>query len=132
MQKPTHKDWLFIAKQDLEGAKRLALDDAILSPAFFLTQQVAEKSLKGYLLFQEQELLRTHDLALLLKSCACFEKEFLRFVDHVSQLGGYLTNTRYPDDAWYVPDEPTLHEAIKFAEEIYEFVEKQITGEIKQ
>lgn len=126
MQKPTHKDWLFIAKQDLEGAKRLAAGEAILSPAFFLTQQVAEKSLKGYLLFQEQELTRTHDLALLLKSCARFNQEFLRFVEHVSQLGGYLTNTRYPDDMWYVPDESTLHEAIGFAEEIFDFVAKQI------
>ena len=126
MQKPTHKDWLFVANEDLLGAKRLASDRAILSPAFFLTQQGVEKALKGYLLFKQQPLLSTHDLALLLKECSKFDANFLSFFDHVTQLGGYLTSTRYPDDAWYVPDEPTLVEAIELAEQVIRFVESLV------
>lgn len=123
MTKLAHKDWLFVANEDLAGAKRLASGQAIMSPAFFLTQQAAEKALKPYLLYKQQILLRTHDLVALLRECAKFELRFNNFATHAAQLNGYITSTRYPDDTWYVPDEITLMEAIKFAEEIVCFVE---------
>ncbi len=125
MQK--HNDWLFIAEQDINGAKKLISGaDAVVPPAIFLTQQCAEKALKGYLIFKGQKIVRTHDLLLLVKQCSNFDKEFLDLSEIAIQLNPYLTESRYPDDNFVLPDIATVEIAIKYAGQILEFVKSKI------
>lgn len=53
--------WLIKAHQDLDAAKwLLASPDALYGIVGFHCQQAAEKSLKAYLTWQEQEFEKTH------------------------------------------------------------------------
>ncbi len=112
MQK--HEEWLFIAEDDLRGAKKLiAGDDPVISPAIFHTQQCAEKALKAYLAYKKQPPKRVHDLVMLLVNCMEFDKSFETLSDDALELNPYLSESRYPDDAFVIPDLTTVKNAIK-------------------
>ena len=49
----------------------------ILDIACFHCQQAIEKYLKVFLLFKEQELIKTHNLNILIKNCADFDADFI-------------------------------------------------------
>ena len=64
-----HKLWLTYSENDLRVAKISFEEDAIISSAFFLTQQCAEKALKSFLIFHKQPIRKIHDLVEILKDC---------------------------------------------------------------
>lgn len=72
-----HNEWLSLALDDLDTAKMVS-DGAriIVSTGMFHTQQCAEKSLKAYLVYQEEPLRRIHDLVALLVLCKKFDEDF--------------------------------------------------------
>lgn len=60
------KAWLNTAKDDLLWGKD-DLKNKWYSRVCFISQQAAEKALKSYLFFQQEKLIRTHNLLLLLQ-----------------------------------------------------------------
>lgn len=62
----SHNKWLLKAKNDLEASKLLYKAD-YLDIAIYHTQQCAEKSLKGFLAFLKQPLIKSHDLVALVR-----------------------------------------------------------------
>jgi HEPN domain-containing protein len=59
---------------------------------------VAEKYLKGYLLFRGQPPKRVHRLDVLLEDCMALDNSFQRLVDDAAFLKRYYIESRYPDD----------------------------------
>lgn len=52
-----HEIWLFKSENDIKSAKKLIEGEAkILDTAIYHTQQSAEKALKGYLTYKNQEI----------------------------------------------------------------------------
>lgn len=114
-----HEKWLLKAKHDLSSSKKLFEGvNPIYDTAIYHTQQCAEKALKAFLVYQEQEIEKIHDVSKLLKSCSKFDKSFLELKDDALTLTPYATEFRYPDDC-LEPDKEDVEEAIKMAEKIY-------------
>ena len=78
-----------------------------------ITQQSAEKSLKGILAFHDQPIEKTHDIAVLLKLSISFDNNLSAFVGAANQLSRYAVVYRYPSEE---PEpnraqfEPVLHQ----------------------
>lgn len=121
--------WLKTAIDDLLWGKD-DLKNKWYSRVCFISQQAAEKALKSYLFFQQEKLIRTHNLPLLLKHCQKYNPTFESFVEACTTLNGYYTDTRYPDiwDITRFEDEDLAKEALLFAKQIVDFVDAAIKG----
>ncbi|KKS39969.1 hypothetical protein A3H03_01945 [Candidatus Kuenenbacteria bacterium RIFCSPLOWO2_12_FULL_42_13] len=89
--------WLASADDDLSWAKD-TLADGYYDRACFVSQQVAEKALKAYLLSKRQKLIKTHNLKLLLDEYKRFNKKFSDISGACKILSKYYIEARYPDD----------------------------------
>jgi len=118
--------WLQKAQEDLKWTQH-NLNGSIWYGACFTAQQVAEKSLKAYLLFHKIPLRKIHDLSALLEECIQINREFETLHSSVSTLASYYITTRYPvyeDLAQFSKDQ--AHSALQEATSIFSFVSKQI------
>lgn len=125
LSKFSHEAWLTKALSNLSSAKKLSQDDdETLETALYHTQQCAEKSLKAYLCFQNQDTTQKHDLGKLLESCCLHDASFKILLPDVVDLLPYATYSRYPDDRPYISREAVIT-AIKKATTIFTFVKKK-------
>ena len=118
--------WLTKAKDDLENARLLIREEKrLLGIAVYHCQQSAEKSLKAFLTRHDCVFPKTHILEKLLDLCLPLDPAFERFRSPCEHLTPLAYEYRYPGDA----DEPTSEEAaeaVRMAEEIFEFCELQL------
>jgi len=115
--------WLKVAQEDLKAAKGLlALE--LFSTVTFHCQQAAEKSLKAYIIFHKQPILRTHDLLLLLELCMQIDGEFEKIFDAANYLNPFSTKFRYPTE-YDIPNFADAEHAIKQSQKIVTFVIKK-------
>jgi len=72
------QDWLNRAEYDLTAAGQL-LEGSVPRPATvaYLSQQAAEKALKGFLAAHDQAIPKTHDLDRLVVLCEEIEEAFV-------------------------------------------------------
>jgi HEPN domain-containing protein len=64
---PSYRGWLIKAESDLRLAEKgIKDDDLTLDTAIYHTQQCAEKAMKGFLIFHQKSIPKTHDLLKLL------------------------------------------------------------------
>ena len=119
--------WFEKAENDLNWAKDTLADNRF-GGVCFLCQQAAEKTLKAYLFFQKQKLIRTHNLPLLNEKCKKFDPDFSQLNNAVDTLNSYYVDTRYPDiwDYTRFENEKLANEAIKLAEQIVETVKNKL------
>ncbi len=96
-----------------------------MGPIYYHAQQCAEKSLKAYLIFQNNGLKRTHDLVALVNVCSEFDKQFDILLNDAADLNPYSIAGRYPDD-FFTPDATTVKICIDKAEKILDFVKIKI------
>ena len=123
-----HERWLAVAKRDLDDARLLCKGESFPS-ATYHAQQAAEKALKAYLVFNNQEIVKIHDLIKLNDMCQKIDKDFQRLDIALKMLNPFATKFRYPS----VFDLPDLNDAkitIKQAESVINFVRKKIYGPI--
>jgi len=124
---PKPEDWLAKAKSDLNLARKgIEGDDATLDSAVYHTQQCAEKALKAYLLCQDRQPRKIHDLIVLLEQCLRFDKSFIVLKKEAASLNPFSTEFRYPDDYAQFPEREAVEEAIKQAEKIFNFVKDKV------
>jgi HEPN domain-containing protein len=90
-----------------------------LAIACFHCQQAAEKALKGYLLYKEQDPPRIHNLVELCRLCREQDSSFETLLDTVVALNPYGVAARYPDED--VIDETMTQTAIARAQAVYDF-----------
>lgn len=86
------KDWLLQAENDLKWAK-LSLDNNFFAQCCFVSQQVAEKSLKAYAFFQGHDAIRGHSVMHLALSLN-INGEILKAA---KQLDLFYIGSRFPD-----------------------------------
>jgi HEPN domain-containing protein len=120
-------DWLAFAENDLLAANELVkIDERLSGVVAYHAQQVVEKSLKAYLIFYDQEIMKTHDLQLLLQRCMIFDPELFAFRNHVKILNPFSSKTRYPDDQFVGLSQVEAEELVKFANECFKFVSDRV------
>lgn len=118
--------WLAKAEHDRRAAEAL-LDQnpPITDAAGFHCQQAVEKLLKAYLFSRAVDFERTHDLRVLVLTCAERDSEFAGLLDRVAALTAYAVRFRYPG-----PTDPTVGQvrrALEVVDEVRRFVLKRLT-----
>lgn len=124
------KRWLEQATEDLKWAKDLAKRGGY-HIACFLSQQVGEKAIKGFLYACGEEIVIGHSIDKLCAHASLYDKEFEENARRWAILDGYYVPTRYPNS---IPDsipakiynEKAAKEAVELAEEIVRFVKEKI------
>lgn len=123
------QSWLTKAQHDLASARVLADHRPPLrDTAVYHCQQCAEKAVKGYLAFCDDEAERVHDVERLVRQASQYATEFGQWVDVGAQLTPYARIYRYPGYA----EEPTavqVAQAVAVADAFYNFVLAQLPVE---
>ncbi len=88
--------WLAQAERDLSDA-RFARDGGRHNLACFLSQQAAEKALKGFLYLNDIEAPWSHSARDLVVAAAQFDSAFEGFAKRASDLDKHYIPTRYPN-----------------------------------
>jgi len=111
--------WLAKAQRDLASAQRLADKSApLLDTAVYHCQQAAEKALKGFLVFYDVRVPKTHDLVELLAAAAALTSDYAALSGSAEPLTLYATLFRYPGAQL----EPTQAEYEQAYQDAAEFV----------
>jgi len=114
----------------LATARKVATDpDPYLDTAIYHCQQAAEKAIKGFLVFHDQEFEKTHDLRLLITLALPLEPKFSSFKEAAAQLTPYAAQFRYPGDV-IEPNREEFEEALEAAQGLYNFVLSILPAEV--
>jgi HEPN domain-containing protein len=118
-------NWLFRAKEDIAVIDNLYKTDPDLyaSTICFHAQQAVEKSLKAFLVYNNIDFPRTHDVDFLLMECKKIDSK--DFNIDLGSLSDFGVNIRYPDD-FYITDKEEIVQYRDVAHAIQEIVEKKI------
>ena len=121
------KEWLKHSQNDLISARHLFenLHPKQSEIACYHSQQCAEKSLKGYLVFKEIEPPRTHNLLELCQLCIHYDHTFSEILDACSDLTPYGVAVRYPNE--FLVDDAMAEAAINKAQFIYNFISGKLS-----
>jgi HEPN domain-containing protein len=116
------RNWVMKARRDLLSAKRLARGkEPYLDTAIYHCQQLTEKIVKGWLVYNDVSFSKTHDLRLLVALAAESESRFMNWLDVAEQITPYATAYRYPGEV-LEPTEEEYQRAFDAAVEFYDFV----------
>jgi HEPN domain-containing protein len=121
------KEWIRFSTNDLITARHLFYDfhPQQTEIACFLSQQCAEKALKAYIVFKEEEPEKTHNLVLLCQKCMSFDSSFFEILKSCTILLPFAVAVRYPNEL--SPDDYIAKQAIDNAQKTYDFCIKKIT-----
>ena len=94
------QDWYRFAVMDLESANTLDkhMHPKPLEIICYLCQQSAEKMLKGFLISNNIDAPKTHDLPLLCDMCIKFNDNFQKLYEISELLTQYGVQPRYPNE----------------------------------
>ncbi|MDR0707025.1 MAG: HEPN domain-containing protein [Treponema sp.] len=114
-------EWLQYASNDLISARHLFED---LYPkqtniAAYLSQQCAEKALKAFLVANDIDPPKIHDLDKLVKLCQNIDSGFSQIQDDSRKLNPYGVASRYPKEI--LVDETIAKTILERAQRIYDF-----------
>jgi HEPN domain-containing protein len=110
------RGWFRKGDSDLADARRTVASEGPYDTACFHAQQAAEKYLKGYLVWQDQPIPRTHDLEELQQLCLRVNPmPELAGLD-LTNLTGYGVELRYDAEFW--PSQGTAREAVALADRV--------------
>ncbi len=125
------QNWLIKAQHDLLAAKKLSIEPEIYADiSIYHCQQSAEKAVKGFLILNNQEFPRTHDIRLLIQLAIRINPSFEYYQETSEILTPYATEFRYPSDVMQ-PNPEELEDALIKAEELFDFVISLLPDEIK-
>lgn len=93
-----YQEWFKKAQEDELSISAILKEDGAPSTVCFLSQQMAEKYLKGLLVFHNKVFLKVHDLLELEMLLLEFEPEIKQYDDELDVLNRYYIETRYPGD----------------------------------
>ena len=126
------QNWLVKAQHDLLAAKKLSIEPEIYADiAIYHCQQSAEKAVKGFLILQNQEFPRTHDIRLLIQLAIRIDPNFENYQEISEILTPYATEFRYPSDVME-PNPEELEDALIKSEELFDFVVSLLPEKIKK
>ena len=118
--------WLRFAKEDLQMANYLMKSEfPVFRGVCFDYQQSVEKNLKAYLLYFNQEIVKTHDLAFLIQLLFPFDDKIETYSIKCKDLINYAVTQRYPDEFIDLIKE-NAEDAIVIATEIEKYITQKI------
>ena len=106
------REWFEKASEDEQTVKLLLEEGGLPNPICFLSQQMAEKYLKGFMVFLGYDVEKVHDLT---RVAALIKEKIPEIEDYKEEftyLNQFYVTTRYPGDY------PTF--SMKDAKEAYE------------
>lgn len=93
------EEWFAKANEDILSAEAiLNTKEGAASTICFLAQQIAEKYLKGYLVYSRSPFPKIHYLVKLITLCAKIDSDFLELKEDAAYLSDFYVTTRYPGD----------------------------------
>ena len=116
-------DWFGKAQADLESAEILFKNNGNNAVIAFLCQQAIEKSYKGFILKEKEELVEGHSLIYLCKKIIETDDSFKKFMKDSAYVNQFYLETRYPAD---VPLDISASEARECIEIAKKFMDKVI------
>jgi HEPN domain-containing protein len=122
------QEWFHYSQNDLISARHL-YDDLYpkqTEVACYLSQQGAEKALKGYLFFKDVEPPRVHNLVELCQLCMQHDSVFVTLLDMCAELTPYGVAVRYPNELDI--DDNIARLALDKAQQIYDFCISQTSN----
>lgn len=123
--------WLTKAQHDLASARVLAASTPpLLDTAIYHCQQAAEKTVKGYLVYCDQEFERIHDIEELIRLAMPSAETFVNWIDVGIELTPYARIYRYPGYATE-PSREQFERALTAAEGLYKFVVSLLPPEMQ-
>ena len=90
------KEWFESADSDFQYAEVGLKSEEVFPQVAFLSQQVVEKYLKGYLVFNGVKPTRVHELPKLLDECVKVNSDLEKLRDACELPTGFYVETRYP------------------------------------
>ena len=123
-----YRAWASKAQNDLQNiANNLSSDIIPWDTVCFHAQQAAEKLLKAFLVFHNQNPPRTHDLVVLLDNCIHFDSTLADIEDDLQILHSFAVDARYPGD-FYEAEEEDGRTAYAAAKRIQQAINGRLTG----
>jgi len=95
---PIVGEWIRKAQDDELSIKAILKEKGAPSTVCFLSQQMAEKFLKAYLINKQREFPKIHHLERLLGLCKEIDRSFKVLNNEAVLLSEYYIETRYPGD----------------------------------
>jgi HEPN domain-containing protein len=121
------REWFAKANEDLASA-RVLIASGHIANALFFCQQVAEKSLKGFLTWHEQTFRRTHDLEELGEACRAIDGTLAALLEQADVLSDYAWKLRYPGEI-YTPELDEAQAMFRIASDIFREVRSRLPFE---
>lgn len=121
------KKWFDIGNNEF-GFACLGLDDKqdkFYAQICFLFQQAIEKYLKGYLVANNVDIEKVHDLGYLCKKCSHINKEFMGFYNECKIVSQYYIPSRYPAH-WPLHTRKQAEKSYEIAKKIIDFVREEL------
>jgi HEPN domain-containing protein len=115
-------EWFKKAQDDYKSAKVVLDEGGYYGTTCFLSQQMAEKYLKGFLVYSGKQIKKVHDLVKLLNECKAVDPSFGELDEDCIFLNDYYVETRYPLDAPVDYSKKEARQALSSAERIGGFV----------
>ena len=124
LEKNIVAQWIEKADNDLIAAKILIeANPLILDIACFHCQQAIEKYLKAFLIYNNQEVIFTHNLDFLAQQCSVLDVDFNNL--DMKNINQYAVKIRYPHD-YHAPELSETEEYLQISESIKELVLSKI------
>ncbi|MCL2099138.1 MAG: HEPN domain-containing protein [Oscillospiraceae bacterium] len=118
------REWYKFSMRDFETAKYICgMHPKPLEIICYLSQQSAEKMLKGYLVSNEIEPPKIHDLSQLRIMCSEINDSFDKLQEVCKQLNPFGSQPRYPDEIEIL--ETDMEKALESVQEMIVFFEEQ-------
>ena len=119
------KEWLAYSKRDMDSANYLLQMKPIpLEIICFHCQQSAEKALKAFMVEHNIEVIKTHDLGILIEKCSQVSEEFKTLNTVASRLTDYAAQSRYPFAVEV--EESDMKVALADTKTVWNFVQKKL------
>lgn len=118
---PIVNEWIDKANKDLSIAQEDIKKPERSEYVAFNCQQAVEKYLKAYIIANNLDFRKTHDLVALLKICVQKDKTFSNFKALVEDLNPLYLETRYPEFIYLITQE-RVKKALATAQKIAQFV----------
>ncbi|EKD56698.1 MAG: HEPN protein [uncultured bacterium] len=124
-QKQAEK-WMEKAQRNFSDAQILYREGGFGDTICFLCQQTVEKSLKGLLVYQGQDIkdeFKIHDLVKLADYCKKHLPNIVRLKQEIVMLNRYYIETRYPVEIPQEYSKVEIQKALNIAEKVLHSVE---------
>lgn len=115
------QEWQKLGEMDLSSAEYLLnMKPVPVEIICYLSQQSAEKYLKGYLVLYGVNPPKIHDLDELRKLCSNLSETFEEIADQCSDLTAYGVQPRYPTELML--EQRDMRQALSSAKRVRDFV----------